>query len=47
MRNYPTAIEMPSRKMRKALRKKIFAENLEAMKLAREARRLKRTGEKK
>lgn len=47
MRAYPTVATTPNRKQRKSQRKKIFAENQDAMKVAREARRAKRIGEPK
>ena len=39
MREYPTSTMVPSRKMRKSQRKKIFQENSEAFNEARKARR--------
>lgn len=46
MRAYPTVKDTPNRKQRKTLRKKIFEENQDAMKKAREVRRLARIGGK-
>ncbi len=42
---YPTALQA-NRKQRKGQRRKIFQENQDAMKVAREARRAKRLGVK-
>jgi hypothetical protein len=42
MKPYPTAAEQPNRKVRKSQRRKIFAENQDAIKVAREARRAAR-----
>ena len=39
MKEYPTSITTPSRKMRKSQRKKIFQANSEAFSEARKARR--------
>ncbi len=44
MRSYPTAKDQPNRKMRKSQRKKIFAENQDSVKVAREARRAAKKG---
>ncbi len=46
MKAYPDAATQPNRKMRKSQRKKIFEENQNATKVAREARRERRIGEK-
>ncbi len=45
MRAYPKVADMPSRKMRKAQRKRTWVENSNAMEVARKARRAKRLGE--
>lgn len=44
MRTYPTVKDTPSRKQRKAQRRKIFEENKGAMEAARKARRAARVG---
>lgn len=44
MREYPSVVTNPNRKQRKSLRKKIFEENSNSMKVAREARRKARMG---
>lgn len=44
MKAYPTVATTPNRKNRKSQRRKIFAENQDAMKVARDARRAARKG---